>query len=164
MADLPPFLYRGFDPDRYVESAGGLAPRAPGQPFKHTFHAGEVMDAARGRVLTVDDGVVAGDSDVNATIRHQSDPEHGWKDSGISTTPFQHRAEHYATHAGARANGEVLVIDTSLLARNRVIPYRVRTAAGKPAVPEDDEYILVAGDCGALPEAIVVRRYQTVTV
>ncbi len=107
------------------------------------------------------DGAVAGESDINAVLRHQSDPDLGWRDCGISTTPHRERAEeYYATHGGSRSRGAVLVIDTATLKAAGVRVYRVAEIASNPALPQDDEYVLVAPDFGTLPETVVVERYE----
>ncbi len=159
MLDYPRYLYRGFDPTRYEETSGGLAPKEPGEPFQYVFRAGEIMNKCSGQVLQAGAGAVAGLSDVNAVLRHQSDPDLGWRDCGISTTPSRSRGEHYAKHGGTRPRGSVLVIDTALLAQHQVRCYRVSEYVTRPSIPEDDEYILVARDFKTLPDGIVVERY-----
>ena len=77
--------------------------------------------------------------------------------SGVSTTPIFDRAVHYATHGGCHPTGYVYKIDTALLKAHGVTPYPVDQHAVKPAIPEDEEVILVASDFGALPDDIIVE-------
>ncbi len=104
-SDPPRFLYRGFDPTRSSETAGGLQPGNPGQAFTYVFKAGETVREATGEVIKAGAGALAGKAPRNAVLRHQSDHELGWRDSGISTTPFRRRAEYYATAGGRRHAG-----------------------------------------------------------
>jgi hypothetical protein len=53
-----------------------------------------------------------------------------------------------------------LVIDTKKLEHAGVKSYRVADVVTNPALPEDDEYILVAADFGTVAESVVVRRYE----
>ena len=96
----------------------------------------------------------------NAVLRHQIDPKAGYPTAGVSTTPRYERAAYYATHGHSGQEGYVLKIDRELLAPHKVREYRVSDVVPRPSVPQDDEYILVATDGGALPKAIVVYRFE----
>ena len=160
MSELPPYLYRGFARGRSEETAAGLRPKQTGQSFEYVFKVGEIIDGSTGEVLRVGAGAVVGSSDVNAVVRHQSDPDLGWRDCGMSTTPHVARAEYYATAGHTGQPGSVVVIDTSLLEQHNVRWYRVRDYVRDPSLPKDDEYILVSEDDAELPEAIVTRRFD----
>jgi len=153
------YLYRGIARAAFAVTDGGLRPRSTGA-FAYVFHAGEVVNRTTGRILTVNDGAVAGESDVNAVLRHQIDQHAGFPTAGVSTTPFYDRAEHYATHGHSGQPGYVLKIDCELLSHYGVRTYRVRGVVPAPSIPEDDEVILVAEDGGSLPAAIVVQRTE----
>lgn len=155
----PRYLYRGVARAGNRDIVDGLRPKKTGA-FTYVFHAGEVVDSTSGRVLRVGEGAVAGESDVNAVLRHQIDPEAGRPTAGVSTTPTYERAKYYATHGYSSQEGYVLKIDRKLLAPHGVDEYRVSDVVPQPSVPQDDEYILVATNEGALPKAIVVDRFE----
>jgi len=101
-------------------------------------------------------GATYGESQQNAVIMHQQDSSE-YQTSGISTTPSFQNAARYATHNGKYSAGFVYKIDTQLLARYGVTAYEVAEHAVKPAIPSDEEVILVAKDFGLLPKGIVVE-------
>ena len=63
----------------------------------------------------------------------------------------------YATHRGEHSSGYVYKFDTNLLKTHGVKAFRVGQYTVKPAIPEDEEVILVASDFGALPDEIIVE-------
>ena len=138
------------------ESSRGLMPKRPGS-FKHCFRCGEVVNESTGRVLRSGEDAVVGESEVNAVLRHQIDPDSGFRDSGISTTLHYARAEFYATRGHTGQSGYVLTFDRELLKVHEVRALVVREILSNPTLPEDDEVILVASDGGALPEGIVIN-------
>ncbi len=139
------FLYRGVNRDLY-QATGGLVPRGFG-PFEYTFLADGTIKA--------DGSATAGPSEQNAVLRHELRQE-GFPTAGISTTPSLERARIYALGGGRYASGYVLKIDRNLLPKMGVKEYVVAEWIPYPSVPEDAEVILVANDCGALPQGVVV--------
>jgi hypothetical protein len=73
----------------------------------------------------------------------------------VSTTPNLENAKRYAIHEYAA--GYIYQIDTRRLSKYKVSAYEVAKHATKPAIPGDQEVILVAADCRALPTEIVVK-------
>ncbi|MBZ0131245.1 MAG: hypothetical protein K8F53_01405 [Rhodocyclaceae bacterium] len=100
-------------------------------------------------------GAVFGESERNAVIMHQQNSSE-YPTPGVSTTPIYENAVRYATHKGRYSSGVVYKIDTALLAQYAVIAYPVSEYATKPAIPEDEEIILVASNFGVLPDGIIV--------
>lgn len=91
------YLFRGVSEKQYTTQHLGLAPKKVGE-FSYVFHLGEVVDQSTGRVFGVGEGVVCGENEVNAVLRHQIDPPAGFPTAGVSTTPHSDRAEYYATY------------------------------------------------------------------
>lgn len=96
-----------------------------------------------------------GESERNAVIQHQRDSAKN-PGAGISTTPFFENAKVYATHKGEYSSGYVFKIDSELLGEYNVSKYVVAEHATSPAIPGDQEVILVAQDFGPLPNQIIV--------
>ena len=144
---LPRYLYRGANSDLHERNQGKLVAKSIGKPFKSHAYYG---DAEWG------DGSVYGESERNTVIQHQRDSsEH--PTSGVSTTPILENARRYATHDGKYPSGFVYKIDTERLEVTQVTAYPVSDHATQPAIPGDEEVILVAADYGVLPEEIVVE-------
>lgn len=141
------YLYRGVNPKLYECHAGKLVPKASGQPFDREACWGDFQWG---------DGTVFGKSPANAVIQHQRDSDK-YPSSGVSTTPTLENAIRYATHSGKYATGYVYKIDCKLLKRYGVSAYRVKEHAAVPAIPGDEEVILVAQDFGPLPSEIVTE-------
>ncbi len=142
------YLYRGANLDLHRRTGGKLKPKAAGEAFKRPNYYGE--EAYYG------DGSVYGESERNAVIMHQRNSSKH-PTSGVSTTPIYENAVRYATHNGKHPSGYVYKIDTTLLEAHGVNAYSVDQHAVKPAIPEDQEIILVASDFGALPDEIIVE-------
>lgn len=142
------YLYRGVNPELHACTNGQLIPKEIGKPFqKSTYFGGDTYFG---------DGSVYGDSPRNAVIQHQRDSRN-YPTSGVSTTPVFENAKRYATHAGKYDSGYVYKIDTDLLQSHCVSYYVVAEHAASPAIPDDEEIILVAKDFGALPPSIVLE-------
>ena len=109
-------------------------------------------------------GIICGDAATNTVVAHQ------WKrtgafpggTSGISTTPHFEQARNYALHDGSYSAGKVIEFDSMGLRNLGVHIFRVKHLVPAPAVavPEDDEYILVADDFGAIPKSAVVQIHD----
>lgn len=141
------YLYRGVNAEMYRVTKGQLVPKGIGKPFKQpTYFGGDMYWG---------DGGVYGDSERNAVIQHQRD-SNKIPTSGVSTTPMFENARRYATHDGNYSSGYVFKIDVELLKDHGVSHYAVAEHATKPALPGDQEVILVAKDFGVLPVGIVV--------
>lgn len=123
-------------------------PKLVGEPFAREVFFGEKVYFGGGAVF--------GKSERNAVVMHQQDSSE-YKTSGVSTTPNYENAVRYATHDGKYKLGVIYKIDASLLDKFKVKAYKVSDHAVKPAIPEDEEIILVAKDNSALPSEIIVE-------
>jgi hypothetical protein len=142
------YLYRGVNLELHRETGGELRPRATGKPFTRAVYYGEKAYYGAGAVYGV--------SEQNAVIMHQQDSSE-YPTAGVSTTPIFENAVGYATHNGKYSAGFVYKIDTHLLSQFGVTAYPVAEHAEKPAIPDDEEIILVASDFGRLPNEIVIE-------
>lgn len=141
------FLFRGVNAAMHRQNEGKLVPKAAGKPFRSHAYWGDAE---------WNDGSVFGESERNTVIQHQRDSsKHAT--SGVSTTPIFENACRYATHDGRHTTGFVYRIDTSLLEKYEVTSHVVAEHATQPAIPGDEEVILLAKDFGVLPQGIVVE-------
>jgi hypothetical protein len=140
------YLYRGVNPEIHKTNDGKLVPKGIGLPFKQGAYYGGSYYC---------DGSVYGESETNAVVQHQRDSSRN-PTSGISTTPSLENARQYATHHGKYQSGYVYQIDTELLDEYGVSKYKVADHAMSPAIPGDEEVILVAKDFDVLPSEIIV--------
>lgn len=136
-------LYRGIHESRYWGLHSALTPKEPA-PFaklpkwdvsewdNSTWHA----------------------SSINAVIEHQHD-QAGSPTSGLSTTPLFERARIYALGKARQGCGYVVSIDVAKCLARGIQQYVVNNLVRSPAVPEDNEVILVAPSFGVFPEEIV---------
>lgn len=145
---MPRYLYRGANLALHNATAGRLLPKATGAPFKRWAYWGD---------FCWNDGHTWGESAANAVIDHQRDSAN-YPTSGVSTTPSLENAKRYATHDGKHKVGYVYKIDVELLKRHDVAAYVVAEYATSPAIPGDEEVVLVAQDFGPLPDEIIVER------
>lgn len=141
------YLCRGVNPKIHKINAGRLVPKATGMPFKRSAYWGEFYWG---------DGTTLDESEANAVIQHQLDSSK-YPSSGISTTPSFENAKRYATNDGKYESGYIYKIDTGLLEKYRVSSYAVVEHATSPAIPGDEEVILVAKDFGLLSSEIIVE-------
>lgn len=137
-------LYRGVHESRFSGVKSALVPKEP-RPFTKE----PKWDVAMW------DNSTWGTSTINAVIEHQHAQE-GLPTSGLSTTPFFERARLYALGRVASGCGYVLFIDIEKCQELGIEQYRVNTLVHHPAVPEDDEVILVAPS-GDISEQVVVK-------
>ena len=93
-------------------------------------------------------------SETNAVVEHQH-AQAGLPTSGLSTTPHFERARFYALGRKQSGCGFVVAIDISRASEFGVSYYVVEEIVRSPAIPDDDEVILVAKDFGVLPEQLV---------
>ncbi len=140
------YLYRGVNAELYAKTAGRLEPKGIGQEFKRAVYYGEEVYYG--------DGSTYGESETNAVQMHQRNSTK-YPSSGVSTTPHIENARAYAKHNNR--SGYIYKIDTELLAAAGVAAHFVRDHAIQPAIPGDEEVILVAKDLGALPAEVVVE-------
>lgn len=143
-----PYLYRGENKEMYRRSGGVLRPRLMKQPFDYVFRADGSIKA--------DGSATAGPSEMNAVYGHQLSSGK-FPTSGISTTPFLRRAQHYATADGRFSSGYVFKLDREALNSVGVREYIVSEWVENPKIPEDEEVILVAQDMGELPRYVIVE-------
>ncbi len=122
-------------------------PKAIGEPFKRSIKFGQGFKYGE---------ITYGESDTNAVVAHQRDSSI-FPSSGVSTTPFFENAKIYALHKGKYTSGYIFKIDTEQFESAGVIAYDISEYAPNPAIPEDQEVILVAKHFGALPENIIAE-------
>jgi hypothetical protein len=149
---LPKYLYRGVNAEMHQASDGRLIPKASGKEFRQPIYYGSTGDPEKDSYYR--DGSTHGASGTNSVIKHQRNSSKN-PTSGISTTPILDNAKKYATHNGT--NGFVYKIDTALLSAHGVTAHEVAAHATQPAIPGNEEIILVAADYGPLPPEIVVE-------
>jgi hypothetical protein len=142
------YLYRGFGVQAYETITKALTPKAPGE-FTHIF----LCDGS----IKFDGSATFGQSERNAVLRHQLN-QAGLPTAGISTTPHRERAIFYALGGGRHPKGILLTIDRACLISHGVTEYVVSDTVTAPAVPEDDEVILVAQSGNHLPLEIVIAK------
>ena len=143
------YLFRGVNSKMHAETKGALEPKQIGEPFSREVYYGEE--------LYYNGGSVYGRSERNAVLMHNQDSSKN-KTSGVSTTPNYDNAIIYATNnKGKYSSGIIYKIDTSLLEQYGVKGYIVEEHVKRPAIPEDEEIILVARDFGVLPSEIVIE-------
>lgn len=106
-------------------------------------------------------GWTYGTTTANAVVKHQLKQE-GFPTAGISTTPVYERAVFYATGGGRHPVGYIYKIDRGLLPMHDVAEYVVSHYTVAASVPQDSEVILVAGDGGELPSAIVIEIVEVI--
>ena len=140
------YLYRGANSKLYNRNNGSLIPKALGKSFK----SHPIYDFSRYGNATY------GESEINAVNQHQEDSSK-IPTSGISTTPIFENAHRYALHDGKYSTGFMYKIDTTLFDEYQVRAYVVADYATSPAIPGDEEIILVANDNQDLPREIIVE-------
>jgi hypothetical protein len=144
------YLYRGVNAKLDAELDGRLRPKRQGE-FLYEFTA----DCTE---ITCDcDRITIHPSNINAVHRHQL-LQKGYPTSGISTTPKFVVAKQYAKGSCEGLGGFVYKIDREMLPKAGVSEYIVSDYVANPAVPGDDEVILVTSDGKELPENIVVEK------
>ncbi|EGM79090.1 hypothetical protein Rhein_0708 [Rheinheimera sp. A13L] len=143
------FLYRGVCEERYQELKGILSPKKSGDEFASEACFRDECGPGWGS------GIVFGKSDINAVVLHQ------WQQaaiptSGISSTPHFERARFYALSAGKSHKGYVFKLSIHQLHQDNVTIYRVNELVPCPAVPEDDEHVLVASNFSNIPKSSII--------
>lgn len=148
---MPNPLYRGVNHEFHERTGGVLTPKDNLEFIRSPeFGRAEWGNAYWGK------------NEQNAVVEHQQH-QAGYPTSGISTTPLIERAKFYATHGGKYAGGYLYVIDQDLCASLGVSVFVVTEIVPQPAIPEDQEVILVAKDYGTLPAEVIVevREFHT---
>ncbi|OEE16449.1 hypothetical protein [Vibrio cyclitrophicus] len=140
------YLYRGVNVDFYQKFDGKLIPKKPNKTFCDAVYMG-APHAYMGSEVTM------GESTINTAILHQLEQK-GHPTSGLSFTPHFERAKFYATREG-ECRGYVYKIDVSKLEQFEVSIISVNENIVSPAIPEDDEHILIAKDFGEIPVGLV---------
>ncbi|MCK4705045.1 MAG: hypothetical protein KAT90_06165 [Gammaproteobacteria bacterium] len=143
------FLYRGVNANLYQKLNGKILPKPEkaGQQF-HSYVCAGAPHAVCGS------GIVAGESVRNTVILHQWGQK-GHPTSGVSSSPKKERAKFYALGDG-NTKGYIYTLSVNSLRKEGVMIYKVSEHATNPAVPEDDEHILVASDFGEIPTMAIV--------
>ncbi|MGL4349708.1 MAG: hypothetical protein ACRCT2_03880 [Plesiomonas shigelloides] len=142
------FLYRGVSEDLYEELNRKLKPKNVNEKFESFVHAGDPH-------AVCGSGVECGESNLNAVISHQWE-QAGLPTSGVSTSPFIERAKFYALNGDTIAKGYVYTLSIEKLLAHGVTIFKVNDMVPGPAIPIDDEHILVAKDFGCIPECAII--------
>lgn len=95
-----------------------------------------------------------GESETNAVIEHQHNQQ-GLPTSGLSTTPIFERAKFYALGREQKGCGYVISIETELFKTFGIKYFIVNDIVRNPAIPEDEEVIIVSASFGVIPEQVV---------
>lgn len=148
------YLYRGVSLSMFQELDGKLMPKQMCDPFSSIPCAGDPH-------AVCGSGIVAGDASINSVVFHQW-RQLGLPTSGVSFTPFWERAKFYAFSGGRNLEGYIFKISVKKLIEASVLVYKVNDLVPHPAVPDDDEHILVARDCKEISEQVIVsvRKVQ----
>lgn len=142
------YLYRGVSCNLDVKLGGKLVPKRQ-ETFLHEFTADTTEITCDNNKITI------GPSQVNAVHWHQASQK-GYSTSGISTTPHKERARIYAQGVNGDKSGYIYTLNRDQFSVNGVSEYIVSDYVTHPAVPEDDEVILVAINTTYIPEAIII--------
>lgn len=142
------FLYRGVNQQLYEKLHGELRPKQAGKKFASFLVCG-APHAVCGS------GVMCGESVANEAIYHQW-TQSGFPTSGISTSPFVERARFYALGNNEFSIGYIYTLSVRRLNELGVSIYRVSDIVKVPAVPEDNEHILVAKDFNCIPSEAIL--------
>ncbi len=131
----------------FQKLGGKLKPKKLGESFSSIPRAGDPH-------AVCNSGIVAGDASINSVVFHQWQ-QRGFPTSGISSTPFMYRAKFYALSGGKDSEGYIFKILVKELIRASVSIFRVNELVPHPAIPDDDEHILVADNFGELPKQVI---------
>jgi hypothetical protein len=142
------YLYRGMSLSMFEKLDGKLQPKSIGESFSSVPCAGDPH-------AVCGSGIVAGDASINSVVYHQWN-QLGLPISGVSFTPFIDRAKFYALSGGKNAEGYIFKVSVKMLSEASVLTYKVNDLIPHPAIPEDDEHILVAKDFHEIPEKVIV--------
>lgn len=142
------YLYRGMSLPMFEKLDGKLIPKKIGEIFSSIPCAGDAH-------AVCGSGIVAGDAPINSVIFHQW-AQLGLPTSGVSSTPFEDRAEFYALSGGDNLEGYVFKLSINELINASVTIYKVNELVPSPAIPDDNEHILVADNFEAIPEKAIV--------
>lgn len=138
-------LYRGLHESRYLNLTSILTPKES-LPFVKPPKWGIMQwDASTWDA-----------SAANAVIEHQHH-QAGLPTSGLSTTPSLERARFYALGRAHSGCGYIVSFDRAKLKEHGVSQYIVNEMVPNPAIPEDNEVILVAPTFGPIPETTVIE-------
>ena len=138
-------LYRGLHETRYQNLQSILTPKEFKPFVKPPKYGISQLDCS-----------TWGESETNAVIEHQH-AQQGLPTSGLSTTPIFERAKYYALGRNKAGCGYVISIGTEFLPSLGVKLFIVNEIVRSPAIPEDQEVILVAASSGVLPEQAVIE-------
>ena len=146
------YLYRGMSEQLFHELEGKLSPKKANEQFASYACLGDPH-------AVCGSGIQCGESDLNSVIFHQWD-QAGLPTSGISTTPHAERARFYALRGGELEKGYIFELSINGLINSGVAIYKVNELVPFPAIPEDEEHVLVARDFGCIPEDAIVSVQQ----
>ena len=144
------FLYRGVNEELYKLLNGEIRPKP--EKFGHEFSS---YVCAGDPHAVCNSGIVAGKSIDNTVILHQWSQK-GYPTSGVSTSPIKERAKFYALEDGKYSKGYIYTLSINLLKKHDVTIYRVKDFVTYPAIPEDDEHILVANNFQKIPSDVII--------
>lgn len=142
------FLYRGVGEELYRKFNGRLRPKKAGERFESYAYAGDAH-------AMCGSGIECGESEINSVVLHQW-AQAGIPTSGVSTSPSIERARFYALSGGRKEKGYIFKFSVAELIQAGVSIYKVNELVPQPAMPGDNEHILVANDFGDIPESAIV--------
>jgi hypothetical protein len=142
------FLYRGVSEELYQKLGGKLTPKKPNTQFASFACAGEPH-------AVCGSGIVCGESDLNSVILHQWE-QAGIPTSGISTSPSVERAQFYALNGGRVEKGYIFKLGIKQQVAAGVSIYKLNELVPYPAIPDDNEHVLIAEDFGNITESAVL--------
>ena len=143
------YLYRGVNEELFNKLNGKLSPKKMYQNFAAYAGAGDPH-------ALCGSGIECGESDLNTVIFHQWEQK-GLPTSGVSSSPNIDRARFYALDGGNAKKGHIFKLSIKELIKCGVSIYRVNDLVPIPAIPDDDEHILVAKDFGQIPELAIIN-------
>ena len=143
------YLYRGVSSEMFQKLNGKLSPKAMNKEFAEVPRFG-------GQTVSFGSGNVFGKANVNAVIKHQWQQK-GIPTSGVSSSPFIERAKYYACSGVRNKHGYIFKMSIESLTNQGVSIYRINELVTAPAIPEDDEHVLVANDFGTIPDSAIIQ-------
>jgi len=143
------YIFRGENESMYSKNEGKLIPKGSYFVLPTKFGMRQFG--------TFKFGKSDRESERISLINHQE----GSNTSGVSFTPNFERAKFYALGNGKYDSGYIFVVDSNLLHKNKVTPFRIKDKAIsydiEVKIPEDEEIILVSFDDKELSSNIIVE-------
>lgn len=144
------YLYRGVSEELDLRLEGKLIPKIQG-PFVYEWTCDTTEFTWDNTTVTI------GPSEANAVHWHQAS-QRGYPTSGISTTPYKEKAHLYAKGPTGNKSGYIYTIDRNKLVENGIREFIVSEYVTHPAIPEDEEVILVADGEWEIPAEVILKK------